>query len=77
MSRRMIAMVGSVCMLSLGMLVMTGCENREKILEIDTPGGNLQIDRVEESEGLDLDINRDDGDGPGGGVEIDLDRNND
>jgi hypothetical protein len=53
---RLVMLVGSACLLSLGMLAFTGCEKRERILEVETPGGSLQIDRVEESSDIEIDL---------------------
>jgi hypothetical protein len=54
--RRYVMLLASTCILSLGILTLAGCEERERVLEIDTPGGGLQIDRVEESDGVQIDI---------------------
>jgi hypothetical protein len=53
---RLVMLAGSACLLSLGMLAFTGCEKRERILEVETPGGSLQIDRVEESSDIEIDL---------------------
>jgi hypothetical protein len=56
--RRYVTLLGFVCMLSLGALTLTGCENRERVLEVDTPSGSLEVDRVEERP-RDIDVRTD------------------
>jgi hypothetical protein len=54
--RRVITLIGGVCLLSFVTLALTGCEERERILEVETPGGSLQIDRVEEASDIEIDL---------------------
>ena len=44
----------------LGSLItITGCEQKEKIIDIETPAGNIEVERSKGSGKVDLDINLD------------------
>ncbi len=46
--------------LVLGSLItITGCEQKEKVLDIETPAGNIEVERSKGSGKVDLDINLD------------------
>jgi hypothetical protein len=46
--------------LVLGSLItITGCEQKEKIIDIETPAGNIEVERSKGSGKVDLDINVD------------------
>ncbi len=52
--------------------VFGGCERKEKILDIETPRGEIEVERSKETGRVDVEVNRD---RPNGGVEVNVDTN--
>lgn len=66
-------------LLAVAMLVSLGCENKEKVLDLETPGGQVEVERDRDTGAVDIDANRKDEsiidiDTPGADVEINRDR---
>lgn len=38
---------------------LAGCERKQKVLEVETPGAKLEINRSEETGNIDIEIERD------------------
>jgi hypothetical protein len=67
-------------LLAVAMLVSLGCENKEKVLDLETPRGQVEVERDRDTGAVDIDANRKDEsiidiDTPGADVEINRDRN--
>ena len=65
--------------LGLAIACSAGCENKEKVLDIETPRGNVEVERDRDTGKVDVDVQRDedrviDIDTPGADVEISRDR---
>jgi hypothetical protein len=43
--------------LALGMLCFTGCERKEKILDIETSRGEIEVERSVDTGEVDVDVN--------------------
>ena len=66
-------------LLGVAMLVSLGCENKEKVLDLETPRGQVEIERDRDTGAVDIDANRKDEsvidiDTPGADIEINRDR---
>lgn len=66
-------------LLGVAMLLSLGCENKEKVLDIETPNGQLEVERDRDTGEVDVDASRKkdtiiDIDTPGADVEINRDR---
>lgn len=66
-------------LLGVAMLLSLGCENKEKVLDVETPNGQLEIERNRDTGEVDVDATRKkdtiiDIDTPGADVEINRDR---
>lgn len=66
-------------LLSVAMLLSLGCENKEKVLDVETPNGQLEVERNRDTGEVDVDATRKedtviDIDTPGADVEINRDR---
>ena len=65
--------------MSLAMLFSLGCENKEKILDVETPRTNVEIERDRDTGKVEVDVNRKDeqlldSDVPGADVEVQRDK---
>jgi hypothetical protein len=66
-------------LLGLAMLVSLGCNNKEKVLDVETPGGQVEVERDRDTGAIDVDATRKedsliDIDTPGVDVEVNRDR---
>lgn len=66
-------------LLGAAILVSLGCENKEKVLDVETPNGQLEIERDRDTGEVDVDATRKkdtiiDIDTPGADIEINRDR---
>lgn len=66
-------------LLSIAMLVSLGCENKEKIVDIEGPRGQIEVERDRDTGEIDIDDNKKedsliDIDTPGADVEINRDK---
>jgi hypothetical protein len=62
--------------LVLAALVALGCENKEKVLDVETPGGQVEVERNRDTGAVDVDVSSKedqliDSDVPGADVEVD------
>jgi hypothetical protein len=65
--------------LGLAMTLSLGCENKEKILDVETPGANIEVERNRDTGEVDVDAtDKDkqilDSDVPGADVEVERDK---
>ena len=64
--------------LGLAMVFSAGCENKEKVLDVEGPNGGVEIERNRDTGEVDVDVqNKDtvlDSDVPGADVEIERDK---
>jgi hypothetical protein len=65
--------------LGLAVVCSTGCENKDKVLDVETPNGNLEVERDRDTGQLDVDAQKEedrviDIDTPGADVEVSRDR---
>ena len=66
-------------LLAAATLFSLGCENKEKVLDIETPGGQVEVERDRDTGAVDVDaVKKEDSvidiDTPGADVEINRDR---
>lgn len=66
-------------LLSAAMLLSLGCENKEKVLDIETPRGQVEVERDRDTGEVDVDATKKedsiiDIDTPGADVEINRDK---
>lgn len=66
-------------LLSVAMLFSLGCENKEKVLDIETPRGQIEVERDRDTGEVDVDaVRKEDSvidiDTPGADIEINRDR---
>ncbi|BBO32408.1 hypothetical protein [Lacipirellula parvula] len=47
-------------LLGAAMLVSLGCENKEKVLEVETPNRTLEVERDRDTGDVDVDVDRKD-----------------
>ena len=45
-----------VAALAASSFCMTGCEQKEKVLDVETPGGSLEVERSTETGNVDIEI---------------------
>ena len=69
-------------LLSLAVLFSLGCENKEKVLDIETPNGQIEVERNRDTGEVDVDaVKKEDSvidiDTPGADIEINRDRDGD
>jgi hypothetical protein len=62
--------------LGLSVLVALGCENKEKVLDVETPGGQVEVERNRDTGAVDVDVSSKedqliDSHVPGADVEVD------
>jgi len=65
--------------MSLAMILSLGCENKEKVLDVETPGANVEVERNRDTGAVDVDVNDKDeqlldSDVPGADVEVQRDQ---
>ena len=66
-------------LLGLAMLFAAGCENKETILDVETPSGQVEVERNRDTGAVDVQATKDedqliDSDIPGADVEVNRDR---
>lgn len=66
-------------LLGIAMLVSVGCENKEKVLEVEGPRGQIEVERDRDTGEIDVDATKKedsviDIDTPGADVEINRDK---
>lgn len=66
-------------LLSVAILFSLGCENKEKVLDVETPAGQVEVERNRDTGEVNVDATREedriiDIDTPGADIEINRDR---
>jgi hypothetical protein len=66
-------------LLGIAMLLSLGCQNKEKVLDLETPRGQVEVERDRDTGEIDVDANKKedsviDVDTPGADVEINRDK---
>ena len=64
-------------LLGVAMLVSLGCENKEKILEVETPNRTLEVERDRDTGDVDVEVDRKDDkavDISAGGVDVEVNK---
>ena len=46
-------------MLLFSVMALSGCERKEKVLDIETPAGDIEVERSKESGKIDVDVDID------------------
>jgi len=57
--RRGFPILLSVPLVFGSMFMINGCEQKEKVIDIETPAGNIEVERSKGSGNVDVDINVD------------------
>ncbi|WP_428304725.1 hypothetical protein [Lacipirellula sp.] len=64
-------------LLGAAMLVSLGCENKEKVLEVETPNRTLEVERDRDTGDVDVEVDRKDDkavDISAGGVDVEVNK---
>jgi hypothetical protein len=64
-------------LLAVAMLVSLGCENKEKVLEVETPNRTLEVERDRDTGDVDVEVDRKDDkavDISAGGVDVEVNK---
>lgn len=64
-------------LLGVAMLVSLGCENKEKVLEVETPNRTLEVERDRDTGDVDVEVDRKDDkavDISAGGVDVEVNK---
>jgi hypothetical protein len=56
LSSSMVAAATLACCLSLGAASFVGCERKERVLDVQTPEGSLQVDRNIDTGEVDVEV---------------------
>ena len=54
--RRGLPMFFAIPLVLGSMITITGCDQREKVIDIETPAGNIEVERSKGSGNVDVDI---------------------
>lgn len=54
--RRSLPMFFAIPLVLGSMITITGCDQREKVIDIETPAGNIEVERSKGSGNVDVDI---------------------
>ncbi len=54
--RRSLPMFFAIPLVLGSMITSTGCDQREKVIDIETPAGNIEVERSKGSGNVDVDI---------------------
>lgn len=54
-----VAVLSAIPFMCMSLAALSGCERKEKVIEIQTPTGEIDVERSTDSGKLDLDINVD------------------
>jgi hypothetical protein len=49
----------AIALMCLSMTALIGCDQKEKVIDIETPAGDIQVERSKSSGKVDVDINID------------------
>ena len=44
------------CFAGVGMCAFTGCERKEKVLDVETPGGDVEVERNLDTGAVDVEV---------------------
>lgn len=44
------------CVAGVGMCAFTGCERKEKVLDVETPGGDVEVERNLDTGAVDVEV---------------------
>ncbi|MCB9875811.1 MAG: hypothetical protein H6821_16705 [Planctomycetaceae bacterium] len=50
--------VGAVFVIGFAIVCITGCERKETIIDVETPGGELEVERSVDTGEVDVEINK-------------------
>lgn len=51
--------IGAVCLFAASLTAFSGCEQKEKVLDVETPRGEIEVERDPETGDTDIDVTRD------------------
>lgn len=43
--------------LTISLATTTGCDNKEKVLDVETPGGEVEVERDQDTGDTDIEVN--------------------
>ena len=46
------------CCAGVGMCALTGCERKETVIDVETPGGEVEVERNVDTGAVDVEVNR-------------------
>ncbi|MGD9632972.1 MAG: hypothetical protein AB7G28_14670 [Pirellulales bacterium] len=44
------------CCAGVGMCALTGCERKEKVIDVETPGGNVEVERNVDTGAVEVEV---------------------
>jgi len=44
------------CFAGVGMCALTGCERKEKVIDVETPGGDVEVERNKDTGKVDVEV---------------------
>jgi hypothetical protein len=58
-SRRFGKVVAAICLAIAAIAFVPGCERKDKVLDIETPGGEVEVERNRDTGDVDVEVTRD------------------
>lgn len=52
-----LAAIAATTLFAISVLSSFGCDNKEKVLDVETPGGEVEIERDRDTGSIDVDVN--------------------
>ncbi|QDU09810.1 hypothetical protein [Gimesia aquarii] len=49
---------GALMLMSTVALTLVGCDNKEKVLDVETPGGEIEIERNRDTGAVDVEVDK-------------------
>ncbi|QDS99478.1 hypothetical protein [Adhaeretor mobilis] len=71
--------IGAAVLLMAALGTLSGCDNKEKVIDIETPAGDVEVERDKDTGDVGVDVKKKedkvvDIETPAGGVEVDRDK---
>ncbi len=52
--------LSTACLFAVALFAFSGCERKEKVLDVETPSGEVEVERDPETGNTDVEVNTDD-----------------
>jgi len=57
--RSTVALTGAALFVAATLMTQSGCDTKEKVIDIETPAGEVEVERDEETGDTDVEVNTD------------------